>query len=93
MVKYISQPQLFGQMLKLAVEFQDGIVAKVDKTYRVLWAKIRFKEQIEPDKHLKYVRHWKLFGLKFVCVRAYVVDKEFKVHNKATAWFVLGKKK
>lgn len=94
MVKYISQPQLFGQMLKLAVEFQDGILTtKTDKSYRVVWSTIRYKKQVDTNAHLKYIRHWKLFGAKIVYVKAYTINKGFKVESKASAWFVLRKKK
>lgn len=94
MVKYISQPQLFGQMLKLAVEFQDGVATNVDKSYRVVWSTIRYKKQVEANSHLKYTNYWKVFGIKIVNVRVYSLDKDLDdVDTKVSAWFILRKKK
>lgn len=93
MVKYVSQPQLFGQLLKLAVEFQDGIVAKVDKDYRVVWSTIKYKKQVPQKGHLKYTRHWKLFGIKIVRAEVYVLDFDFDKKILVSAWFILRKKK
>lgn len=93
MVKYVSQPQLFGKMLKLAVEFQDGIVANVDKSYRVVWSTIRYKKQVESNKYMKYLRHWKLFGIKIVYVDVHTIDEKFKKDRLVSAWFILRKKK
>ena len=94
MVKYVSQPQLFGKMLKLAVEFQDGVVANVDKSYRVVWSTIRYKKQVDANSHLQSINHWKVFGIKFVNVRVYSLDKDLDdVDDKVSAWFILRKKK
>ena len=93
MVKYVSQPQLFGQLLKLAVEFQDGVVAKVDKNYRVVWSTIKYKKQVPQNGHFKYTRHWKLFGIKIVRAAVYVVDFDFDKKILVSAWFILRKKK
>lgn len=92
MVKYVSQPQLFGKMLKLAVEYQDGIVANVDKSYRVVWSTIRYKKQVETDSHVKSVNHWKAFGIKIVNVKVYSLDLD-DVETRVSAWFILRKKK
>ena len=93
MVKYVSQPQLFGKMLKLAVDFQDGIDTKIDKAYRVVWSTVRYKKQVETDKYVKYLRHWKLFGIKIIYVAVYTLDKEFKKDVMVSSWFILRKKK
>lgn len=93
MVKYVSQPQLFGKMLKLAVEFQDGIDTKIDKAYRVVWSTVRYKKQVVTDKYVKYLRNWKLFGIKIVYVSVYTLDKEFKKDTMVSSWFILRKKK
>ena len=93
MVKYVSQPQLFGKMLKLAVEFQDGIVGNVDKSYRVVWSTVRYKKQVETDKCMKYLRHWKIFGIKIVTVKVHTLDKNFKKDVLVSSWFILRKKK
>ena len=94
MVKYVSQPQLFGKMLKLAVEFQDGIVANVDKSYRVVWSTIRYKKQVEVNSHLKRANYWKVFGIKIVNVKVYSLDKDLDdVETRVSAWFILRKKK
>lgn len=93
MVKYVSQPQLFGKMLKLAVEFQDGIVGNVDKSYRVVWSTVRYKKQVETDKYMKYLRHWKIFGIKIVTVKVHTLDKNFKKDILVSSWFILRKKK
>lgn len=93
MVKYVSQPQLFGKMLKLAVEFQDGIVGNVDKSYRVVWSTVRYKKQVETDKYMKYLRHWKIFGIKIVTVKVHTLDKNFKKDVLVSSWFILRKKK
>lgn len=93
MVKYVSQPQLFGKMLKLAVEFQDGVVGNVDKSYRVVWSTVRYKKQVETDKYMKYLRHWKIFGIKIVTVKVHTLDKNFKKDVLVSSWFILRKKK
>ena len=93
MVKYVSQPQLFGKMLKLAVEFQDGIVGNVDKSYRVVWSTVRYKKQVETDKYMKYLRHWKIFGIKIVTVKVHTLDKNFNKDVLVSSWFILRKKK
>lgn len=93
MVKYVSQPQLFGKMLKLAVEFQDGIVANVDKSYRVVWSTVRYKKQVKADKYMKYLRHWKVFGIKIVYVDVHTINEKFKKDTMVSAWFILRKKK
>lgn len=93
MVKYVSQPQLFGKMLKLAVEFQDGVVGNVDKSYRVVWSTVRYKKQVETDKYMKYLRHWKIFGIKIVTVKVHTLDKNFKKDILVSSWFILRKKK
>ena len=94
MVKYVSQPQLFGKMLKLAVEFQDGINTKIDKSYRVVWSTVRYKKQVEADKHIiKHLRHWKVFGIKIVYVNVNTIDEKFKKDIMVSAWFILRKKK
>lgn len=94
MVKYVSQPQLFGKMLKLAVEFQDGIAANVDKSYRVVWSTVRYKKQVEADKCITNTRNWKLFGIKIVNVKVYSLDKDLDdVETRVSAWFILRKKK
>ena len=93
MVKYVSQPQLFGKMLKLAVEFQDGVVGNVDKSYRVVWSTVRYKKQVETDKYMKYLRHWKIFGIKIVTVKVHTLDKNFKKDIFVSSWFILRKKK
>ena len=93
MVKYVSQPQLFGKMLKLAVEFQDGVVGNVDKSYRVVWSTVRYKKQVETDKYMKYLRHWKIFGIKIVTVKVHTLDKNFKKDILVSSLFILRKKK
>lgn len=93
MVKYVSQPQLFGKMLKLAVEFQDGVVGNVDKSYRVVWSTVRYKKQVETDKYMKYLRHWKIFGIKIVTVKVHTLDKNFKKDVLVSSLFILRKKK
>jgi hypothetical protein len=94
MVKYVSQPQLFGKMLKLAVEFQDGFDTKVDKAYRVVWSTVRYKKQVEStDNYMKYLRHWKVFGIKIVYVDVHTINKKFKKDTNVSAWFILRKHK
>lgn len=93
MVKYVSQPQLFGKMLKLAVEFQDGLTTKIDKAYRVVWSTVRYKKQVESDKYMTYLRHWKVFGIKIVYVDVHTINEKFKKDTKVSAWFILRKQK
>lgn len=93
MVKYVSQPQLFGKMLKLAVEFQDGFSTKIDKAYRVVWSTVRYKKQVEADKYMTYLRHWKVFGIKIVYVNVHTFGKNFKRDTMVSSWFILRKKK
>ena len=97
MVKYVNQPQLFGKMLKHAVEYQNGLCKKPDKDYRVYYANIRFKKQIPvEDGYSVRVNHNKIFGVKLVWVSIWSRSKEkhyWEQEKKACGLFILRKKK
>lgn len=93
MVKYISYPQLFGKMMKHAIEFQDGMDGKPDKSYRVVWSCARFKKQVETNTDFYHISRIKIGSTKIVWVSVMGLNKKFKQETKVKALFVLRKGK